>query len=338
MGILISILGFGFLILIHELGHFLMAVYQGVKVEEFSIGMGPRLLSHQGKITRYSLKLLPFGGSCQMKGEDTGEDDKSEDSFQSKTALQRMSIIFAGPFMNILTAIIFFSITSGLLGFDRNIVLSTVPNSPAEMAGLKKGDKITKVNGKNVLSFDETRTHIALNGDKELKLQVENTEGKRDLNIKPYKDEDGILKVGFYSERVEKPNVIQAIGNGMTELASNVRLTLFSLKALISGQVKSDNVAGPITIVKMGAMVANNSLILFLRLIAFLSINLAVINLLPFPALDGGWMLILFIEFITGKKVNEKFLTYWNGIGFVLVMILSVLIIFKDIFYPPTLK
>ena len=337
MGILISILGFGFLVLIHEFGHFIMARANDVKVEEFSIGMGPRILSHQGKLTRYSIKLLPFGGSCQMKGEDTGEDDKSDDSFQSKTPLQRMSIIFAGPFMNIVTAIVLFSITSAALGYSMNSITKVLPGFPAEKAGLKAGDTITEVNGSRVLSFDETKTHIAVNGEKPMLLEVKDEKGIREVTVTPVKDESGMVIVGFEVGRNDNPSLIQAMGNGAREIVSNVRLTLYSLKALITGAVKSDNIAGPVTIVRMGAKVADNSMILFLKLIAFLSINLAVLNLLPFPALDGGWMLVLFFEFVTGKKVSEKFLAWWNGIGFVLVMALSVVIIFKDIFYPPNL-
>lgn len=335
MGIIISILGFGFLILIHEFGHFILAIKNGVKVEEFSIGMGPRLISHQGKLTRYSIKLLPFGGSCQMKGEDTMEEDNSNDSFQSKTPLQRMSIIFAGPFMNIITALVLFSITSSIMGFSTTTVESVAPSSPAEIAGLKAGDKIIEMNGNKVKTVDQLRTYLAINGEKPMDVKVTNNNEERNLNITPYKDKDNLIKIGFIYKVNRNPNIIESVQNGFRDLIGNVKLTLFSLKALITRQVSTDNVAGPITIVKMGAQVADNSFVVFLKLIAFLSINLAVLNLLPFPALDGGWMLILFIELLTKKKINEKFLTIWNGIGFVLIMILSVLVIFKDIFYPP---
>lgn len=270
-----------------------------------------------------------------MKGEDTMEEDNSNDSFQSKTPLQRMSIIFAGPFMNIITALVLFSITSSIMGFSTTTVESVAPSSPAEIAGLKAGDKIIEMNGNKVKTVDQLRTYLAINGEKPMDVKVTNNNEERNLNITPYKDKDNLIKIGFIYKVNRNPNIIESVQNGFRDLIGNVKLTLFSLKALITRQVSTDNVAGPITIVKMGAQVADNSFVVFLKLIAFLSINLAVLNLLPFPALDGGWMLILFIELLTKKKINEKFLTIWNGIGFVLIMILSVLVIFKDIFYPP---
>lgn len=383
MGILIAILGFSILVIGHEFGHYFLARFNKVKVEEFSLGMGPRLFSFNTKNTKWSVKLLPFGGSCQMKGEteevdginkkeekvdkvdkvetvleNTVDEENSiekennnvittkntenlkvdDDSFQSKSPIRRMSIIAAGPIMNIIMAIILLTIFNMVNGFSTNKVENVIDNSPAKTIGLKKGDKIVEVDGHKTTTQNDVGMYMHIAGGKKTNIVVERDGEKKSYDITPKETEEGQILIGYQPEVVLKPTFTQAVQQSFISSMSLVRQTLVSFKLLATGKVSLNEVGGPITVVRVGSKVAQNSMIGFLFLLGFISINLAVLNLMPFPALDGGWLLILFVELILGKKLNEKFVNYWNTVGFVLLMGLSVLVIFKDIFFPVALK
>ena len=155
-----AILGFSLLVIVHELGHFIMAKVNGIKVEEFSIGMGPEVFSHKGKETQYSLRLLPIGGYVKMMGEEEAVED--ERSFSSKSPLRRISVILAGAFMNVVFAILIFALYFSNVGFSKNVVDSVMDNSPAQEIGLQKGDIITKINGVNVRTTDDILLEVQL--------------------------------------------------------------------------------------------------------------------------------------------------------------------------------
>ena len=335
MSIILAILGFGFLVLVHEFGHFIVARLNGVHVEEFSLGMGPTLLSHKGKQgTVWSIKALPIGGMCQMKGEDTGEEDASSDSFQSKHPLQRMSIIFAGPLMNLITGFIFFTILAQSLGFQTNVVEAVLPDSPASAIGLQAGDAIIEVNGNKVTTFNDVITYMALGEGKATTIKVRRDAVVTDYQITPMVGENGQYLIGFQTKVETQPNLIQSFRQGLTETTSMVRQTYFSLKLLFTGKVGMDQMGGPVAILGMASEVAKTNLLSFIRFLGFLSINLAIFNLLPFPALDGGWLVILLVELISRRKIPEKFMTAWNMAGFSILMLFMLLITFKDIFFP----
>lgn len=335
MNIIIAILGFGLLVLVHEFGHFIVARWNGVKVEEFSIGMGPTLVSKTGKQgTVWSIKALPIGGMCQMKGEDTGEEDDSKDSFQSKSPLRRMSIIFAGPLMNLIIGAVFFTILAQGLGFQTNKVDEIVPDSPAAAIGLQKGDEIIEINGNKISTFNDVITYMAVGGGKPTTIKVQRNNVVSDYEIIPKQSETGQYLIGFRTMVETQPNLYQSFRQGMTEAGSMIRQTYFSLKLLFTGKVGMDQMGGPVAILGLASEVAKTDLLNFMRFLGFLSINLAVFNLLPFPALDGGWLTILTVELITKKKIPEKFMTAWNGVGFAILMGFMLLITFKDIFFP----
>ena len=335
MSIILAILGFGFLVLVHEFGHFIVARLNGVHVEEFSLGMGPTLLSRKGKQgTVWSIKALPIGGMCQMKGEDTGEEDASSDSFQAKHPLRRMSIIFAGPLMTLITGFIFFTILAQSLGFQTNVVEAVLPDSPASAIGLQAGDAIIEVNGNQVTTFNDVITYMALGEGKPTAIKVRRDTVVSDYQITPMVGENGQYLIGFQTRVETQPNLVQSFRQGLTEATSMVRQTYFSLKLLFTGQVGMDQMGGPVAILGMASEVAKTNFLSFIRFLGFLSINLAIFNLLPFPALDGGWLVVLLVELVSRRKLPEKFMTAWNMAGFTILMLFMLLITFKDIFFP----
>lgn len=331
MYLLLSIFAFGLLVLGHEFGHFIMARANGVTVEEFSVGMGPRIWKRQGKNTLYSLKALPIGGSVKMYGET--EDEAGEGSFFSKSPLRKISIIAAGPIMNVIMALGVLFVVVLFNGYSSNVVGEVLPDSPAEAAGITAGDRIVRVNEEKAYTFQDVSTYIAYNGFNEVTLELETEEGTVIKKITPM-DSEGRPLVGFVPESVEKPGFFESVGESVNQARSLITQTLFSLKILFTGRASLNDFGGPVTIFKISSEVASVSLWGLASFAAFLSINLAVLNLIPFPALDGGWILILLVEFITRRRLPDKFVGVWNTIGFVVLMSFMLLITFKDIFLP----
>ena len=331
MYLLLSIFAFGLLVLGHEFGHFIIARANGVTVEEFSVGMGPRIWKKQGKNTLYSLKALPIGGSVKMYGET--EDESGEGSFFSKSPIRKISIIAAGPIMNIIMALGVLFVVVLFNGYSSNVVGEVLPDSPAEAAGITAGDQIVRVNEERAYTFQDVSTYIAYNGFNDVKLEIETEEGTVIKTITPMESEGRPL-VGFVPESVENPGFFESVGESVNQARSLITQTLFSLKILFSGQASLNDFGGPVTIFKISSEVASVSLWGLASFAAFLSINLAVLNLIPFPALDGGWILILLVEIITRKRLPDKFVGIWNTIGFVVLMSFMLLITFKDIFLP----
>lgn len=331
MYLLLSIFAFGLLVLGHEFGHFIMARANGVTVEEFSVGMGPRIWKKQGKNTLYSLKALPIGGSVKMYGET--EDEAGEGSFFSKSPLRKISIIAAGPIMNVIMALGVLFVVVLFNGYSSNVVGEVLPDSPAEAAGITAGDRIVRVNEEKAYTFQDVSTYIAYNGFNEVTLELETEEGTVIKKITPM-DSEGRPLVGFVPESVENPGFFESVGESVNQARSLITQTLFSLKILFTGRASLNDFGGPVTIFKISSEVASVSLWGLASFAAFLSINLAVLNLIPFPALDGGWILILLVEFITRRRLPDKFVGVWNTIGFVVLMSFMLLITFKDIFLP----
>ncbi|NCC80272.1 MAG: RIP metalloprotease RseP [Clostridia bacterium] len=331
MYLLLSIFAFGLLVLGHEFGHFIMARANGVTVEEFSVGMGPRIWKKQGKNTLYSLKALPIGGSVKMYGET--EDEAGEGSFFSKSPLRKISIIAAGPIMNVIMALGVLFVVVLFNGYSSNVVGEVLPDSPAEAAGITVGDRIVRVNEEKAYTFQDVSTYIAYNGFNEVTLELETEDGTVIKKITPM-DSEGRPLVGFVPESVENPGFFESVGESVNQARSLITQTLFSLKILFTGRASLNDFGGPVTIFKISSEVASVSLWGLASFAAFLSINLAVLNLIPFPALDGGWILILLVEFITRRRLPDKFVGVWNTIGFVVLMSFMLLITFKDIFLP----
>ena len=333
MYIIAAIIAFGVLILIHELGHFTLAKLNGVVVEEFAIGMGPKIFGIKGKQTQYSIRIFPFGGYVKMLGDQ--EKSNEPGAFNNKSPLQRLSIVVAGPVMNLILAIVLYCIIGGVSGFALPIVNNTVPNGPAASAGIKAGDQLVKVNGITVLTWEDFSMGIALAKDKPINLTVKQNNELKRYTIDTVK-ENGTNRriVGVYPKIVASPTILQSISYGFKETVSMIKEVFLSFKILFTGGASFNDVGGPVTIIKITRQAAIAGLIPLLTIVAFLSSQLGILNLVPFPALDGSYVLICLYEIVTGKPVDENKVGIINTIGFTILMAFMVLIVIKDIVFP----
>jgi regulator of sigma E protease len=335
----VSILAFGLLVISHEFGHFLVAKLNGVCVEEFSVGMGPRLLSHVFGETRYSLKLIPFGGSCMMLGED--EDNDDERAFNSKSVWARMAVLFAGPFFNFVFAFLLSLLLIGLIGIDKPIIQEVIENTPAQESGIQATDTILKLNDKKIYVYRDISLYLYLHGQETLDVTYERDGETYTTVITPQYNEDSgryIMGLQFSGERT-RVNVIDTIKYSLYEVKYWISYTFTSLKIIISGQVSTNEISGPVGLVSSMSSVVNESastgvFYAFLSLVNFcilLSANLGVMNLLPIPALDGGRILFLIIEVFRGKPIDPNKEGMVHGLGFLLLIGLMFIVMFNDI-------
>ena len=338
MGIILAILVFGTIVFVHELGHFLLAKANGIRVDEFSIGMGPRLLSKVKGETRYSLKLFPIGGSCMM-GEDDA-DDMSEGSFNSKSVWARIAVVAAGAVFNFILAFIFAVIIVGYTGYDEPVISGVVPGFSAEAEGMQAGDRIVKMNGKKINLWREVTYFNMFHPGETVELVYERDGEKQEVTIVPKQDEDGNYLLGVTSPaEYKKANVFTALQYGIYEVKFWISTTLESLKMLVTGSVGMEQLSGPVGIVDIVDDTYEQSksygivvvLMQMLNIGILLSANLGVMNLLPLPALDGGRLVFLVIEAIRGKRVAPDKEGMVHMIGMLLLFALMIFVLFNDI-------
>lgn len=326
---------FGLLIIGHEFGHFISAKLSGVKVIEFAFGMGPRILKFGRGETEYSLRLFPIGGFVKMLGEEEEVDDPR--SFSRKRAGIKAAIIAAGPIMNIIISILIFSAIAITIGYMKPVVDSYYRNPdtpavqyPAEKAGIQKGDRIVAVDNKRVLTYDDFRMFMYDNGGKPITLTVERDGQLKNAVITPVKDTDGSYLIGIMAS-YGKAGPIEGMEYGVLSTASYAKQILGFIKSLIIGKASTGDVSGPVGIIKITGDAARQGFGSLLLFTAYLSINLAIMNLIPFPALDGGWLLVILIEAVSRKKIDENKMGVINFIGFAFLMTLMILITFRDV-------
>ena len=331
MTIIIALLLFGVIVLIHEFGHFILAKKIGVTVHEFAVGMGPKLFGVEKNGTLYSLRLLPIGGFCAMEGED--EDSDKPGSFGRKSILQRASIIFAGPFFNLVLAVIFLIPVFIYIGSPTTTIDQVIDNSPAQAANLQKGDTIKEINGQEITSWNEFTEVITTSEGKELNVVVDRDNKSVKLSITPEIGEDGTYKVGVTCLR--NKNVINAIKESFVTTGQMIVQMVTFLKQMITGTVPggfSNSVAGPVGVISIVSDAAKTGFINLLYLGSIISLNLGIINLVPFPALDGGRLFLLLIEALRGgKKINPDKEAMINMIGFCALMAFMVFITYSDV-------
>lgn len=422
MKYLLAILVISIIIIVHEFGHFIVAKASGVKVVEFSLGMGPRLIKFTKKDTMYSIKLFLFGGSCQMLG--GMDDDATEGSFNCVSVWKRMAIIIAGPLFNFILAFIGAVFIIGKVGYDPAVIYSVEENSPAYEAGLEAGDKIVKVNGKKVVfygdysmymyfnegseinvtyirdgkkyrtyirpehitepvyqmgvymdrekpeiiglsedgaaktagilegdvilsingqkisSTDEVSPIVKDNKDNELTVVISRDGSEKEIKLVPQKVEQNYYNYGFYlsGERV-KCSPAGTIKYAFKQMNYQIRYSFTCLKMIFRGKVKLDDMAGPVGVVNVIGDVVEESredgalyvVLNVLNLMILISANLGFMNLLPIPALDGGRLVFLIIEAVTGKPVPKEKEGIVHLIGAILLLILTVVVLFNDI-------
>lgn len=339
MSILIAVLIFGIIIIIHELGHFLLAKKNGITVVEFSLGMGPRLLSTEKGGTRYSLKLLPFGGSCMMLGED--DSTMEEGSFASKSVWARISVIAAGPIFNFILAFFLSLFIVGGIGVDRPVILATSEGYPAAEAGIQKGDRILKMNNWNIHLSREVSNYITFHQGQDVTVTYEHDGEERTVTLTPKQNESGRYVIGLttsasYRERVSP---LETLKYSAYEVKYWIQTTIESLKLLVRGQVGLNDMSGPVGVVSMiGETYEESSSdgafyvwINMLNIAILLTANLGVMNLLPLPALDGGRLVFLFLEAIRRKRIDPEKEGMVHFVGLMALMLLMVVVMFNDV-------
>ncbi len=448
MNIIIAVLIFGIIILVHEFGHFILAKVNGIFVTEFSLGMGKRLISFvptddgykfKGFLTEnefekfsrplentiYSIKLLPFGGSCMMLGEDESlEDDRA---FNKKGVWARISVVFAGAFFNFILAFVVAAVIVGIIGYDPAIITGVAQESAADLAGLQEGDKISKINNKNISISREANSYFIFNEltDEPVHISYERDNKKHEIELAPQYKENYILgfsylpdsspakvesliedypmenagielgdiitsyngtpinsgeeladhlennpltedmvEIGYTRNSEEKlvevkpeyngegydigytisygyeeGSFLDAIKYGLVEVKFNISNVFESLKMLVSGRAGMNDLAGPVGIVNIigdtyEVSKTGGALTVFINLanmMVMLSANVGVINLLPFPALDGGRLVFLFVEAVRKKPVPPEKEGMVHFVGIMALMLLMVIILFNDV-------
>lgn len=332
--ILITILVFGGVIFIHELGHFLMAKAMGVRVDEFAVGMGPAIVKFGKKETKYALRLFPIGGFVSMPGEDEESDD--ERAHCNKPVWRRMLITVGGVMMNFLLGfIILIIIAAPQTHFASTTIAEFDSNALSHQTGLEIGDKITSINGVGVLVDYDFTFNMQRDNDGIMDIGViRNGEHKLLKNVTFYteKGENGVQYIK-YDFRVASINngFFPTIRQAALKTVSFTKVVWLSLVDLVTGNVGMEQLSGPVGTATVIGQAASVSLDYFFILIAIISINLGVMNLLPIPALDGGRLLFQLVELITRKKIPAKYEGWIHAAGFALLILLMIFVTYNDV-------
>lgn len=324
----------GFIVLIHEGGHFFFAKRAGIYVYEFSIGMGPKIFKwkRKGDETQYSIGLFPIGGYVQMAGEGVEEDKNipKEKTMQAKTWLQRFLTIIAGVMMNFILAIVLLFVVALLQGAPDNKVYigEVLEGSAAEKAGIKAGEVVTKLNGKKIGNSDTFLLKLTVNAGETITLELD---GKRTVTLTPIEDEEGNPKYGFaVGNKIEK-GFLPSLKYAFSKFGSLVEQMGLTIWYLVTGKLSLTNLSGPVGIYNIVGETAKTGFVNVLYLIGYLSLNVGFINLLPIPAFDGGRVVFLIIEKIKGSPVSTKVENTIHSIFFILLMLLMIAITYNDI-------
>lgn len=358
--ILLFVIVFGLVVISHELGHFLIGRKNGIRVVEFAVGMGPTLFSYTKNGTKYSLKLLPFGGACMFDGEDGVEQERSEAApeleaapaeesgprgvaFTEAGVWARIAAVFAGPFFNFILAFVVAVILSAFSGADLPVVGDITEGSAAAAAGLQKGDVIVRIGREPIHFFREVSLISALNQGETMEIVYER-EGQGRLStvlLPQYSEDDGRYYMGIVNGGAYmKCNPLQVFQYGFYEVEYWVKITYKSLVMLVRGQVSKDDVSGPVGIAQFVGESYDQAeknygtpyaILTMLEIIVLLSVNLGIMNLLPLPALDGGRLVFMFVEVIRGKPVPPEKEGMVHFAGLVVLMALMVFIMYNDI-------
>lgn len=346
--IIAAVFIFGVLVSIHELGHFIFARLSGIKVIEFCIGMGPRIVKYDGKETIYSIRALPIGGACMMQGED--DDDLREGSFNSAPLIGRIATVAAGPIFNFILAFFMALFIVANVGTDLSVVETVADGYPAQEAGIQSGDIITYIDNQKITIYEDMNLYFYMYPGKtvDIKLNrpttVDGQTTYEQIEIKSvtpkYDETTGTYRIGISATGYAKvESISDIIYYSAYQVQYNISLVLKSLLMIVKRQVAADDIAGPVGIIGViGETVSSSTphgilvtMLSIASLMLLLSANLGVMNLLPIPALDGGRLLFLFIEAITRRPINKKIEGYIHIGGFVLLMGLMALICFNDI-------
>lgn len=334
-----AILFFGLLISIHELGHFTFAKLFKVKVNEFALGMGPAIFKKKKGDTTYALRLLPIGGYVSMEGED--EESQDENAFNRKKVWQKFIIVAAGAIMNLILGVVIVATClsmEDLIGTTQ--VLKFHENAVSQQTGLQAGDELLEIDGHKVFSDMDISFLMSRSDDGVYDFVVRRDGEKIELDDVKFKSEqkDGYLQITYdFIILGKEPTFLNIITNSVKQTVSIARLVWLSLFDLVTGQYGMSDLSGPVGTINIvadvtsSAMQSKENLVSALTLMAFITVNIGVFNLLPLPALDGGRLLFLLIEGIRRKPINPKYEGYVHGAGLILLLLLMLVVTFNDI-------
>lgn len=346
MTVFYAILLLGIVIFFHELGHFIAARLSGVRVLKFSLGFGPAIVGIKRGSTEYLISAVPLGGYVKMYGEEPGEEIPPEErrfSFSNKPVSIRAFIVFFGPFFNILLAAIIFAgvYIKGIPTLTSDIG-EVLPGSVAEQSGITPGDKIIKIEGIPVSTWDEVVPKIQKNPGKTIKLEILRDNRTFEITVIPRPEKTRNLfgeeiEIGLIGIKpsdktiIKKLNPFQAIGQGFIKTVEVVYLTGLSIVKLLQRVIPLETLGGPIMIFDIARRSAEAGPLNFFAFMALISVNLGVLNLLPIPILDGGHLLLFLIEKLRGRPLSEKTISIAQRIGLAFIIMLAILAFYNDI-------
>lgn len=349
--ILSTALVLGVLIFVHELGHFLVAKRSGVTVLRFSLGFGPKIAAITRGTTEYRLSMIPLGGYVKMLGEDAEEEEEQKltpvekaGSFSEASVWKRLAIVFAGPFSNFFFAILVFALIFAFSGLQElaPVIGAVNPGSPARIAGLKSGDTILSIDGKPVKTWDDLSESIEQHGPTPLNFLVKRGKQTLALTVTP-----AVSTVkNLFGETVKRPligitsaekiivkpvNPLQACYYSLAHTWDLTRLFFLTIVKLVERVVPLKDLGGPILIAQMAGKQAHRGFVDLLNFMAFISVNLAVINLMPIPILDGGHIFFFLVEAVLGRPLSLKKIEVAQKVGLVALLSLMVVVFYNDL-------
>lgn len=345
--LLAFVVALGALVVVHELGHFGVAKRVGVKVLRFSVGWGPIVARRMWGETEYALSAVPLGGYVKMLGEDddTGVADEPTRSFEAQSLPRRMAIVLAGPVMNLLFAFVVYALLLGTVGMDAPSSLPLVgevsADSPASRAGLATGDRVLTIDGRQITSWDQLAETVRGSQGKPLALRLERDGSERTVEVVPQLKETKtlfgetsgnayLIGVGIATERKHfKP--LEALWRAGEQTLSVSYVVLKGFGLMLTGRVSARELGGPIAIAQTAGEQARAGLESYLTMLAFLSINLGVLNLLPIPLLDGGQLTLFGIEAVLRRPLRPRVREAAQNVGLLLLVVLMVFVIFNDL-------
>ena len=343
MTLIYFILVLGIIVLVHEFGHFMFAKLFGVHVYEFSIGMGPKIWGTKPKKnkTTYNIRAIPVGGFVQLAGEEVDDDEKidKDKKLYNKPIWQRFLIMFFGAGNNFILAFLllfFIGLFTGSYNMDP-IVTKVDEKYPMYQAGIRANDEILEINGKKISTIDDVKVYMTLFSDKgkETTFKVSRDGKEYTYKVTPVKEEtDGVVgyKYGIIFEQAKEKGFVNAIKYAFIKIGALIKQMFITLEYLFTGKLGLSNMSGPVGIYSIVGETAKTGFVNLLNLIVLLSVNVGFLNLIPFPAFDGGRLLFLIIEKIKGSPVSPKVENTIHSIGFILLMILILVITCNDIF------
>ena len=340
--LILFILILGSIVFVHEFGHFMMAKLNGVYVYEFAIGMGPKIWSKKGKETEYTLRAIPIGGFCMMAGEDLEDDDlkkiPKEKRLQAKKPWQRFLIMFFGAGNNFICAVLLLFLIGLIWGGSsmEPVVTSVVKNSAAATSGIEAGDRILEINGHSIATTDDISLYLAIANPEEasdIKVRKENKKVET-YSVQPKKkkvDGETTYQYGIGMQQDVEKGILPALEFTGKKTISIFKQMTVTVGYLFTGGISISQLSGPVGIFSVVGEQSSAGIMNILYLVAFLSINVGYINLLPIPAFDGGHILFIIIEKIKGSPVKPETENMIHTVGLFLLMLLMVVITFNDI-------